>query len=268
MSDTPTPAPGPGSGPGSGRAKAIPDHPNVYRFLSGHSFEGGPPCGTGAPLVYLHIPKTGGTYLTDVLLHNLQRRDQPDLFYAPHRMTVAQTAEVFGPSRQLALVLRDPLSRFVSAWHSRLREGKPGYHTPWTAAEAQVFATFPDLEALARGLGHLWPGTRRRARAAVAAMTMVPRGYAHAFGTPDAARRAMPAVRLCLPIEALDSQLDVAMAALGFPDFSRPPQPVENRSTERPPPLSARAEARLRAFLAEDYAIYDVLSARARELHG
>ncbi|MEM9641704.1 MAG: hypothetical protein AAGA19_09420 [Pseudomonadota bacterium] len=255
-------------GSGAVRKKAIPDHPNVYRFLSGHSFDGGPPRGTTPPLVFMHIPKTGGTFLTDVILHNLQLRDQPALFYAPHRMNAADTARIFGPDRKLALLLRDPAARFVSAWHSRQRQGKPGYHAPWTRHEAAVFARYPELDRLLDDLGSLWPLARRYARRAIAGMTMVPRGYAHAFGSEAGAIDALPAIRLCLPIEALSDHLDQTMEALGFDQYMLPQEPAENRSTDRPPVLPDRLDTRLKSHLSGDYAIFRVLRSHAKRLHG
>lgn len=248
------------------RRTAIPQHPRVWRFLSGHSMDGGPPRGEAPPTVFLHIPKSGGTWLTDVVIHNLLTRECPDLFYAPHWMSAAEAVRRFGSDARLALVLRDPAERFASAWASRMAEGRPGYDTPWTEAEREVFGRYPDLPALLADAGSLWPARRARARRAVEAMTVVPRGYAHAFGSVEAARALLPAIRLCMPIGQLSARIGEAMAALGFATFELPETAEENRGAGAS--LAPGDRARLRRFLAEDYAVHELLRGRARELHG
>ena len=49
--------------------------------------------------------------------------------------------------------VRDPLSLFVSAFHSRLRKGQPKFYFEWSPAEAAAFERFPTPQALAEGLG-------------------------------------------------------------------------------------------------------------------
>ncbi len=245
------------------RTARIPQHPAVYRFLSAHSFD--PPPREDAPLVLLHIPKTGGTWLTDLIIHNLQTRESPAVFYAPHAMTAQRAVELFGPRTRLAVVLRDPLERLVSAFQSRKRQGRPAYDTPWTDAEARVFARYPDIGAVARALASPLPRHRRRARQALGSMTLVPRGYAHAFGPAAQAGALIDRVALCPPIDALSSQLDGIMAGLGFADYDHPPRPMQNRATP-PPPLGPAERLILRHHLREDYRVYEMLRARAARL--
>ncbi|MEM8787887.1 MAG: hypothetical protein AAGE76_06475 [Pseudomonadota bacterium] len=250
----------------SPRTRALPDHPAVFRFLSGHSHAGGPPQRDTPPIVFLHIPKTAGSYLIDLIVHNLQIADRPDLFYAPHWMSAARTAELFGPDRRLALILRDPVDRFVSAFQSRHRQGAPAYDTPWTDHEARVFRDYPDLDALIDALGSLWPKRRRAAVAAVAGMTLVPRDYTHAFGSLTGAQTSLEALSLCLPMARLDRDLGLAMTALGFERFEMAERPLRNMAPTRPT-LSPRRRSILERHLAEDIAIHDVLHQHATRLH-
>jgi len=245
------------------RNTRIPQHAAVYRFLSAHGFD--QPPRVDAPLVLLHVPKTGGTFLTDLIMHNLQSRPAPALFYAPHAMSAAQAVEVFGPGTRLALVLRDPLERLASAFYSRKRQGRPDYDTPWTPAEAAVFNRYPDLGAVARALASPLPGRRARARRALRSMTLVPRGYAHAFGPASQAGALIDRVTLCPAIGALSDDLDAIMAGLGFADYDRPPRPVQNRAVS-PPSLTSLERLILRRYLREDYRVYSLLQARAAAL--
>ncbi|WP_112320532.1 hypothetical protein [Oceanibium sediminis] len=257
MSDAPT----------QGRRKAIPDHPAVFRFLSGHGLPGGPPPHPGPATVFLHIPKTGGTFLTDLILHNLQERDQPDLFYAPHWMSAARTGRIFGPDRRLALILRDPVARFRSAWDSRLARGRPAYDTPWSAAEEKVFARYPTLRHFLREAVHPNPRTRRRALKLMNGMALVPRGYAHAFGSARKAQALLPNITVCLPLEKLAPNLDQVMHGLGFAEYTLAPDLAENRASTRATPLSALDKRLLAWLLREDIRIHKLLMRHARTLH-
>ncbi|WP_042213577.1 hypothetical protein [Demequina mangrovi] len=58
---------------------------------------------------------------------------------------------------RVIFAMRDPVSRFESAFRSRQRQGRPRYNVPWTTVEAEVFGTFADANALAVALGE--PGT-------------------------------------------------------------------------------------------------------------
>lgn len=250
-----------------GRRKAIPEHPAVYRFLSGHGLPDGPPAHDGPATVFLHIPKTGGTFLTDLILHNLQEQDRPGLFYAPHWMTAGQTAKIFGPDRKLALILRDPVARFRSAWDSRLARGRPAYDTPWSAAEEKVFKRYPTLQHFLRDAVHPNPRNRNRAMRLMARMALVPRGYAHAFGSARKAEALLDQISVCLPLEHLAPHLDEVMRGLGFDSYNLAPDLTENRATGQATPLSTLDRKLLGWLLREDIRIHRVLLGHARKLH-
>ncbi|MHC5109457.1 MAG: sulfotransferase family 2 domain-containing protein [Planctomycetota bacterium] len=48
--------------------------------------------------------------------------------------------------------IRSPLARFVSAFYSRQRQGRPRYFTPWQPGEHKAFETFKTPNELARAL--------------------------------------------------------------------------------------------------------------------
>ena len=104
-----------------------------------------------APLCILHIGKTGGSYLRSVLRHNRKRWTQPiDLL--GHDATLKSTRRTHGANRRLGLTIRDPATRFVSAFYSRLRQGRPTYQFTWSVDEAAAFHWFSEAETLARAL--------------------------------------------------------------------------------------------------------------------
>jgi len=56
------------------------------------------------------------------------------------------------PAEPVIFSLREPISRFVSAFYSRMRCGRPRYFFPWSELEQRVFSVFPTPEALALAL--------------------------------------------------------------------------------------------------------------------
>ena len=63
--------------------------------------------------------------------------------------------------------IRDPLSRFVSAFNSRLREGRPRYHYPWREEERIAFAVFRTPDQLGSALSSDDPAQREQAEQAM-----------------------------------------------------------------------------------------------------
>ncbi|HEX4861454.1 MAG TPA: sulfotransferase family 2 domain-containing protein [Rhizomicrobium sp.] len=109
-----------------------------------------------APVHFLHIRKTGGMALKAALSPVAAERG---LLLREHGTTLAKVPK----GERVVFVVRDPVSRFVSGFNSRLRMGRPLFDRPWNAAEAQAFAAFKTPDELALALD-------ARAPAALAAM--------------------------------------------------------------------------------------------------
>ena len=96
---------------------------------------------------FLHIGKTGGT----AIKHALAEAPCPaglELVLHAHDMAL----DAIDPADRVIFSLRDPVSRFVSAFYSRLRCGRPRYFIPWSELEQRLFSAFPIPEALALAL--------------------------------------------------------------------------------------------------------------------
>src|SRR5262249_17882432 len=59
----------------------------------------------------------------------------------------------------------EPVARFVSAFNSRLRKGRPRYDVPWTPIQEAAFRRFPTPNALAEALSAAHADDRRLAGA-------------------------------------------------------------------------------------------------------
>lgn len=115
---------------------------------------------TGGPVHFLHIGKTGGT-----ALGNAVRAADPetDLILHGHAVTLADIPE----GQRVFFFLRDPVTRFSSAFYSRLREGRPMTYRPWKPEEALAFGLYQTPSALAEDLDSPDAGAREAARAAM-----------------------------------------------------------------------------------------------------
>lgn len=109
------------------------------------------------PLHVLHIGKTGGTALKHAL-----RQPAPSgwrLHLHPHAIPLSAVPE----GEKVVFFLRDPISRFVSGFNSRRCQGRPRYHSPWSAAEERAFQRFATPDALGRALASEQPEVRATA---------------------------------------------------------------------------------------------------------
>ena len=96
---------------------------------------------------FLHIGKTGGTAVVSVLSRYLNVSDYEIILHEHHVKlnNVPRGEKVF-------FFVRDPISRFVSGFYSRKRQGRPRHDVPWTPAENAAFARFTTPNELALAL--------------------------------------------------------------------------------------------------------------------
>ncbi len=97
------------------------------------------------PVHVLHIGKTGGTAIRAALAPVADARG---LRLHDHRMTLARVPD----GEQAVFFVRDPVTRFVSGFNSRLRMGLPGRHSRHTVEEEIAFQEFRTANELAECL--------------------------------------------------------------------------------------------------------------------
>ena len=94
---------------------------------------------------FLHIPKTGGSAFS-----NFSREMVMAGYIMPvkfgHVWTLSSIAKSF-PDTKISFMIRDPLERTVSAFNSRLRQGRPRFNRSWSQDEAIAFSLFSDVNA-------------------------------------------------------------------------------------------------------------------------
>jgi hypothetical protein len=199
---------------------------------------------------FLRPGKTGGTALTETLL---QHRDVLSyaLVLCGHEVTLADV-----PVGDYAMFfLRDPLSRFVSAFNGRLREDRPRYHYPWTDGERRAFARFETPDQLASALSSADETERSAAVDAMQSIGHINTSYSYWFGDEDSFRRRLPDVFLIGFQERLDADFDLLKRKLGLPADAQ--LPSDDAKAHRTPAsfrrdLSERARANLERWYASD----------------
>lgn len=99
------------------------------------------------PLHFIHIGKTAGTALKHALSDfTTNRKTQIHLHGHDFKLTDVPL------NHQCFFSVRDPIDRFISAFYSRKRKGKPKYNSEWNASEEIAFSLFETPNQLANDL--------------------------------------------------------------------------------------------------------------------
>lgn len=86
---------------------------------------------------YIHIGKTGGTAIKHALKETAMFKQQ-QLVLHPHKTKLSDIPV----GEKVFFSLREPISRFFSAFYSRQRKGMPRYHSEWNDDEKNAFEAF------------------------------------------------------------------------------------------------------------------------------
>lgn len=163
------------------------------------------------PLHFLHIGKTGGT----AIKHALQPfAESANLRLRGHPTRLADIP----PGEDVVFALRAPVARFVSAFHSRLRRGRPRYDIPWTPDEAAAFERFRTPNELACALSSGSAALRKRAERAMQVIPHVNSRYWDWLGGVEYLSARAADIRFIALQESLVGDFALLRAALGLPD--------------------------------------------------
>lgn len=206
---------------------------------------------SGGPVHVLHIYKTGGTALKAVLG---PFADGKRLVLHDHHVRLRDCPR----GNPVFFVVRHPVERYVSAFNSRLRMGRPRYDYPWSARERLTFSLFPTPNALAESIGSRNPLRRRLARFGLEGTGHLGRRLSYWIDAAElASRRDDVIVGVTQTLES-DLQALCALAGIEVP-ISLPTDPVAAHAT---PPgfgrtLSPIGTRNVRDFYAGDIALYE-----------
>lgn len=208
-------------------------------------------------LHFLHIGKTGGT----AIRHALRAAGPPQTPFGkvkPHRHRF-KLRDV-GDDEYAFFATRDPVSRFVSSFYSRLRQGRPHYDVEWTEPERQAFGRFTTPRALADALAGEGQD-RARAEDAMRGIRHINRPHTWWLGDADHLRERRDRIVFIARQESLSADWEDLKRVLRLdPSLSLPTDPVtaHRGPEEEDRTLSPAGEEAVRAWYAADYAVLAV----------
>jgi hypothetical protein len=208
------------------------------------------------PLYVFHVGKTGGSALNHVLVEHADVTSYRPVF-GGHVLTLAGVPV----GERFMFFIRDPLDRFVSAFYSRLREGRPRYHYPWRDEERVAFALFKTPDQLAAALSSDDAEERAQAEQAMTGIGHLNTGYSFWFGDEAAFRARLPDVFFIGFQERLDEDFELLKRKLGLPpqvDLPRGQKAAHRTPAGFDTTLGKTARANLERWYADDLAFVDL----------
>jgi hypothetical protein len=207
------------------------------------------------PVAVLHIGKTAGTALKAVLdaQKNIDSLFPVEIF--SHEMTLPRLCGE-RPDHQVIFFVRDPLSRFVSAFNSRLRRGQPRYNSQWTKAEEVAFSHFSTANQLAEALAKQEP----RAISAMAAISHIRQTLVYFLGSIELLERERDRILFIGEQERFDADLAMLRELLRVnPSIITPTDDIgaHRNPSHMQRELSDMAARAVTAWYDEDYRILE-----------
>lgn len=212
---------------------------------------------------FIHVSKTGGTALRHAI--RAARLTAGGQLISPwgevwghdHRFRLRDV----GADDMAVIPLRDPVTRFVSSFYSRLRRGAPRHFVDWTAGEGQSFEWFPTPQALADALAEPSGELRERAEFAMNKIGHVQWPMTYWTGTSKYVREHMENVLYMPRQETLNDDWERLKELLDLPRNQMLPEDavLAHRSPHTGKrEISPRGVRALREWYADDYALLDL----------
>lgn len=219
------------------------------------------------PICFLHPGKTGGTYLKSVIRHNEASWTCPIMLMS-HRASLKSTRREYGPNRKLAFTYRNPADRFVSAFQSRRRQGRPTYNRNWSPGEAISFLYFETATAMAEALDSPDERLKSAALFAFKSIMHIKKDYAFHFESLSALADEVPNIVGCLDLARFDTGLPKFLDCLGISKFDVPDDADVHANPEPPETLSEHGLKNLKTFWEVEFEFYDAFKDIEQSLMG
>ena len=206
---------------------------------------------------FLHIGKTAGSAVRVALNKAAAHSFAYRLFW--HDETL-ETAWQKAPGLPLVFFVRDPVSRFVSGFNSRLRSGRPAGERLWSAEEAIAFRWFPTANDLAEALASKDARMISASRFAMAAIPHVRRPLVGYLRSREYLDRHAAQLLYVGVFEDMPASIAGLTRALGLPPGGLA-LPIDEVAAHRTPAglatnLSPTARAAVEEWYAPDFELY------------
>jgi hypothetical protein len=215
------------------------------------------------PVHLIHVSKSGGSALRFAIREARKKAGgQLETEWGPvwghdHRFRMIHVER----GDKVIFALRDPATRFVSGFYSRLRKGAPRYDLGWSAAEQQAFEWFKTPQALADALAGADEETRRRAVFAMGAIVHVNRPMTRWLGSPAYLYRNLDKVLYVARQESLAEDFEQIKEILDLPrEQMLPDDDIIAHRTAYPDDrtLSEQGLRALQLWYAADYELLEI----------
>lgn len=215
----------------------------------------------------IHIGKTGGLAIKEAIRGDIRgvRSVYQDVAPGTRIMTHSHhiTLRHIPRGDDVVVILRDPVSRFVSGFNSRLRQGLPKHFNAWTTEEARAFERFRTPDELAVALSADDPELRAQARDAMNGIGHVRTHLSDWLGSPELLRSRRGDLLLVGWQETLADDFERLRALIGLPPERR--LPADPRIAHQAPAdqsrrLSEVAVRNLRAWYRQDDELIDAMA--------
>ncbi len=202
-------------------------------------------------LHFLHVGKTAGSSLK-LLIQEAHTTEK----YRPKMHDHGTRLRDIPSQDAVGFFVRDPIERFISAFHHHLREGRPDYYVPNTLAQNMGFTLFPAVEDLVNGLCYGDTKERQLAEWTIQANEHLSRPLTHWFSKEELQQRKEQ-IAFVGDQKNFNQDLKRLEGLLGV-EFSE--TPTKHMSAGKNPSLQdENLQTALRDYLAADYEIYDYL---------
>jgi hypothetical protein len=210
------------------------------------------------PYQFLHIGKTGGTLIREVL-RSLPEEHRLQFRLLSHDARLPQAIET-RPDMPVFFSVRRPEALFVSAFNSRLRQGKPGYDRPWGKRERVVFSVFKSPNELAESLSATDSALKACAELSMLSINHIRRGLQWYLRGTECLEQHREKIAFILLQEQLEQDLRVFAARVGVPLASARISPAERLHASGPGDETALSDtglANIREWYRPHQEIYD-----------
>lgn len=200
---------------------------------------------------FLHIGKTGGSSIKYAMSQHFADNCYAIYLHSHH----VRLRDVPGGERVI-FFLRDPISRFISGFYSRQRQGRPRYFRRWNPDEKNAFEEFSTPNQLAIAIFSTDDKEKRRAQSAMESIQHVRDSYMEWFESEDYFRSRLSDVFFIGFQERLAEDFDILKLKLGLPENTKLPDddilahrnPVELNKT-----LADEAVENLKKWYKDDF---------------
>ncbi len=168
---------------------------------------------------FLHIGKTGGTAVKYAISQHIADDNCCRIFFHPHTVRLCDIPK----GEKVIFFLRDPISRFVSGFYSRQRQGKPRYHSPWNESERVAFERFETPNQLALALSSLDADKKSQAESAMQVIEHVRNSYKNWFVSEDYFKSRLSDILFIGFQESLTEDFEILKPIIGLPNSAQLP---------------------------------------------